>query len=100
MDLEHALDPAAESALAWALREAVTNLLRHSHATACSIAVGVRDDVAHLTVTNDGVGSTAEHGQGLIGLTERVHTLSGSLTAAPTGDGRFRLSVELPRADR
>ncbi|MFI7442318.1 sensor histidine kinase [Nonomuraea indica] len=45
----------SEEALAWAVREAVTNVLRHSAATTCAISTSVRDGSARLLVVNDGV---------------------------------------------
>jgi two-component system sensor histidine kinase DesK len=101
------LDPAAltlqaQTVFAWALREGVTNVLRHSAATTCSITVtSGPDGTATLEVANDGVrprgpatGSTA--GSGLIGLAERARAFGGELTAGPQAGGRYRLRVEIP----
>jgi two-component system, NarL family, sensor histidine kinase DesK len=97
------LTPAAENVLAWAVREGVTNLLRHSTARTCSIS-GVREDGRlRLEIVNDGAGRAAgsdtgrDTGGGLAGLTTRVQALSGSVSATPTVDGRFRLLVEVPQ---
>jgi two-component system, NarL family, sensor histidine kinase DesK len=62
---------------AWVLREAVTNVVRHSHATQCE----VRIDDATLTVHDDGCGlGAAVPGNGLRGLIERVESAGGTLT--------------------
>ncbi|SDG70091.1 two-component system, NarL family, sensor histidine kinase DesK [Lentzea fradiae] len=80
-------------ALGWAVREGVTNVLRHSKATTCTITL--RGKV--LTMSNDGAGTSAlRYGSGLAGLTERVAALGGSVTAAPEAPDRFVLTVELP----
>jgi two-component system sensor histidine kinase DesK len=97
------LTPAAENVLAWTVREGVTNLLRHSAARTCSIT-GVREDGRlRLEIVNDGATRAAgsdkgsDKGSGLAGLTTRVQALRGSVSAAPTPDGRFRLLVEVPQ---
>lgn len=87
------LEGEAEGALGWAVREGVTNVLRHSKATTCTITL--RGKV--LTMTNDGAGtSDFRYGSGLTGLTERVTALGGSVTAATEAPDRFVLTVELP----
>lgn len=89
-----------QSVLAWAVREGTTNVLRHSEARWCAITLAVQDDdTVVLTIENDGVdrgGAPATHG-GLVGLTERLAALGGSVEAGPSGDGRFTLCARLPR---
>ena len=90
------LPPPVDNMLAWAVREGVTNVLRHSQASTCSITAGRWDGRARLEIVNDGVQAPSGEGTGLAGLTERATALSGSVTAGPVGDGRFRLLVEVP----
>ncbi|WP_328558123.1 sensor histidine kinase [Streptomyces sp. NBC_00358] len=93
-----------ESALAWALREAVTNVVRHSDARRCSVELVRRQTldgpVLELTVQDDGSGgsSGAVHGNGLTGLTERLEKAGGSLEAGRVRRG-FRLVARAPLAD-
>ncbi|WP_147262021.1 sensor histidine kinase [Blastococcus sp. TF02A-26] len=88
-----------QTALAWVVREAVTNVLRHSRARTCSIALVVDGGTARLTVTNDGVTSDDPRwGSGLTGLAERLGTASGTLTTAAEG-GHFLLTAALPVGD-
>jgi two-component system, NarL family, sensor histidine kinase DesK len=98
LDLPQLLAP-AETVLAWAVREGVTNLLRHSDARACSITGARRDGMVRLEIVNDGAPPPppAGGGSGLAGLGERARALSGSVAAERTRDGRFRLAVELPQ---
>ena len=86
-----------EEVLAWAVREAVTNVLRHSQARTCSISAGRRDGRLWLEIENDGPSLPAGQGSGLAGLTGRAQTVSGSVSAGPTPQGRFRLLVEVPQ---
>ncbi|MDJ0385443.1 sensor histidine kinase [Streptomyces sp. G-G2] len=92
-----------ESALAYSLREAVTNVVRHSGAKRCTVTLAVRQTLAgpmmELKVTDDGQGSPGEPGNGLTGLTERLVAVGGTLTAGPassTGNRGFRLTAQVP----
>ncbi|MEW9548901.1 sensor histidine kinase [Nonomuraea sp. NPDC050783] len=87
----------AEEALAWAVREAVTNVLRHSRATVCTITTSAHGGKARLEVANDGAPpEPGPAGGGLTGLAERAAQAGGSCTAAPTPGGGFLLAVEVP----
>jgi two-component system sensor histidine kinase DesK len=90
------LPPAIDELFAWALREGVTNVLRHSAATSCAITIGRRDGLVRLEIVNDGAMSSSSGGNGLAGLATRAATLSGSASARAMGDGRFRLRVDVP----
>jgi two-component system, NarL family, sensor histidine kinase DesK len=98
-----AVDPdrvgaAGGAALAWAVREAATNVLRHSAARSCWIELGLVAGGARLLVRDDGRGaSRTDGGAGLAGLRERVEALGGRvLTETAPGRG-FRLAVQLAR---
>ncbi|MEU9021559.1 histidine kinase [Actinomadura sp. NPDC048394] len=109
IEVAHAVDvpdlPAdLDTVLATVLREGVTNILRHSRATRCSIEAAVVGGVARLRLTNDGVdGPPADPalerskpgGIGLPSLADRVAARGGTLTAERTHGG-FVLSVEAP----
>ncbi|WP_369252593.1 sensor histidine kinase [Streptomyces sp. R41] len=90
----------SESVLAWALREAVTNVVRHSGARRCAVEVARRQTldgpVLELSVEDDGSGGSAgTHGNGLTGLTERLEKAGGSLEAGRVRHG-FRLVARVP----
>jgi two-component system sensor histidine kinase DesK len=99
VDLPDLASP-VEEVLAWAVREGATNTLRHSDATTCSITAERAGGRARLVVVNDGARGTASGGHGLVGLAERARELSGSVTARPAGEDRFRLVVEIPEVGR
>lgn len=100
-DSGHAdLPPDEEGALAWALREAVTNVVRHSGARRCEIAVEETGDELCLTVTDDGRGPGGAHGNGLTGLTERLALADGRLETGPGPRGGFRLRAYVPLSRR
>ncbi|WP_229848559.1 sensor histidine kinase [Kitasatospora griseola] len=100
-----ALPAEAQSVLGWVVREAATNVLRHSEAANCSFRLRVSGGTAVLEVENDGVPAvppsrTEGAGSGLRGLRERLAAHGGTLTAAGPGPGRFRVTAELPMAAR
>ncbi|WP_433511849.1 sensor histidine kinase [Nonomuraea sp. CA-143628] len=97
------LSAPAQNALAWAIREGTTNLLRHSDARTCAITLTHQQGTVRLEIVNDGVQPSSgaadltrtPPGTGLSGLAERTRGASGTwLTTAH--DGLFRLSVEVP----
>jgi two-component system, NarL family, sensor histidine kinase DesK len=90
------IDPAHETTIAWALREAVTNVVKHSRARACRIALGASNGCTTLEVEDDGHRPVRRaSGTGLDGLAERVHALGGTLEAGPNDGRGFKLRVEL-----
>ncbi|MGW0963770.1 sensor histidine kinase [Streptomyces gelaticus] len=97
-----------EEALAWALREAVTNVVRHSGARHCTITLTTRQTLdgkrLELAVSDDGVGpSGSKPGNGLTGMGERLATVGGTLataagdSASGSGSGKgFTLTLTVP----
>jgi two-component system sensor histidine kinase DesK len=86
-----------DSVLAWCLREAVTNVLKHSMARRCFVHVRRDDGTATLVVADDGRGATElEGGTGLIGMRERVELAGGRLEVGSEAGGGLRLRVSLP----
>lgn len=81
--------------LALALREACTNVLRHSHATWCMIDVAVADEEVRMTVTNDGAEKPSTEGNGLRGLRERLAAVGGQVSVEKSGDV-FTLQAVVP----
>jgi len=98
------LPSSAQVALGWVVREATTNIIRHSDARTVRIEVDVDHEdpgpQAVLRVENDGVRaadpSRAGTGSGLVGLAERLAALGGSLTAEPAPGGGFLVQARIP----
>jgi two-component system sensor histidine kinase DesK len=86
----------ADTLLAWVVREAVTNVVRHASAHECEIALHKDNDVVTLTVSDDGHGAAASFGNGLTGLAERLSAVGGTLDAGPREGGGFRLTATVP----
>ena len=107
-------DPDAEAVLAWCLREAVTNVIRHSRARHCRIRLTERMGEVSLEVTDDGRGFAGQaqdnpatpdvpdshHGSGLRGVSERLSAIGGRLSLEPAGGPGpghgFRLIATVP----
>ncbi|HEX3783434.1 MAG TPA: histidine kinase [Pseudonocardiaceae bacterium] len=95
------LPAGAADVLAWALREGVTNVLRHATATKVELSCARDGSDIVLHLGNDGVGAAkprtdAVGGNGLAGLSERVNAVGGQLiTGSPRNDW-FALTVRIP----
>jgi two-component system sensor histidine kinase DesK len=68
-----------ESVLSMAVREAVTNVVRHAHATTCYLRLEQRNGSCRLEIEDDGRGGSQNEGNGLRGMRERVEILGGTL---------------------
>jgi two-component system, NarL family, sensor histidine kinase DesK len=101
--------PAAiDAVLGWAVREGVTNIVRHGRAGSAEIRVELTGATAGVDIRNDRVADTAGGsgighsrvggGSGLAGLRERVAAFGGGVEAGPTDGGGFRLRVWVPIA--
>lgn len=93
-----------EEVLAWALREAVTNVVRHSGAPNCTVTLTPRQTldgrVLELTVADDGRGASGTTpGNGLTGIAERLATVDGTLTTRATNSRSakgFTIALSVP----
>ena len=105
-----ALPTQLEAVLSWAVREGVTNVIRHSHAHQCVIHMTRDKQRAGIEIIDDGQGSdtpaalagslgnAGNGGNGLRGLKERVMTLGGECETGPRTTGGFRLAISVPLA--
>jgi two-component system, NarL family, sensor histidine kinase DesK len=91
-----ALSPKQESALALALRESITNVVRHAAATVCRVTL--RADGGRLTfiVEDDGRGGAPREGNGLQGMRTRLAEVGG--TVAVDGGRGMRVVITVPLA--
>ncbi len=88
-------DPISEL-FGYVVREAVTNVVRHSEASRCTILL----DSDRIRVVDDGIGHrTGRLGSGLTGLTERVRDAGGVLTIEPVKGGGTTIVADLRSPD-
>jgi two-component system, NarL family, sensor histidine kinase DesK len=90
------VDPANQELFGWVVREGLTNIVRHAHATSCA----VRLSASSVEVLDDGVGvnsprSNEATGNGLAGLRDRVAAAGGIVDAGPREPRGWRLVVSL-----
>jgi two-component system, NarL family, sensor histidine kinase DesK len=108
------LPPEVDALLAWTVREASTNIVRHSGARHAGITVTVTGTSAGAELTDDGAGpptgrgtptadgesepgaAAGAAGSGLAGLAERAGRLGGTLLAGAGRNGGFRVRVTVP----
>jgi len=95
------LPNATDTLLAWAVREGVTNVVRHSRARHCVIRLARDGEDVRAEIIDDGLGFPPDHkattiGSGLSGLAERVAASGGDFEAKPMPEGGFQLHVSLP----
>jgi two-component system sensor histidine kinase DesK len=92
-----ALTPAQESALAQAVLEAGTNIVRHAQASRVSISIACRESRLTVEVDDNGRGGPLAEGNGLAGMRERLTALRGELRYHALEPGT-RLIAALPLA--
>ncbi|SES15363.1 two-component system, NarL family, sensor histidine kinase DesK [Pedococcus cremeus] len=83
---------------AWVVREGVTNVVRHSRATECSVTVAPLS----VTVRDNGVGpgtDTVSGGNGLRGIRERAAAVGARVVAGAAGPRGFSLQVSATGAE-
>jgi two-component system sensor histidine kinase DesK len=85
------LDAEHEGVLALALREAVTNVLRHAGASRCRISFVAEGDHYGLDVHDDGRGFGGRFGYGLQSMRERVRSIGGTLDRIEAGGTLLRI---------
>lgn len=94
------LHPSVGAALYRIAQESVTNATRHAvGASAVRIDLDVAADVAHLRVEDDGEPVAVERerrGYGIVGMSERVSLLGGTLTAGPGSERGWVVEARVP----
>jgi len=68
-----------ESVLSLAVREGVTNVVRHAKARNCRVRIEQQNGACRLEIADDGQGFISLEGNGLRGMRERVEMLGGTL---------------------
>ena len=95
------LPESIDSVVAWVVREAVTNVVRHSGASQASITTERLPGSVRVEVLDDGIGGTAVDGSGtgLSGLRERLAAVHGALEAGAHPGGGYRVVATIPSMD-
>jgi two-component system, NarL family, sensor histidine kinase DesK len=84
--------------LCLALREAITNIVRHAHATVCHVALLEQDRTIHFTIEDNGLGGQIREGNGLRGMRERLQSMAGAVKLTTSANRGTSLEITLPLA--
>ena len=79
----------------WLRREAVTNIVRHAHATVCRLTLRKVGRFCELVIADNGQGGALQEGSGLSGMRERVEALGGALERDGSQGAQLRIRVPL-----
>jgi signal transduction histidine kinase len=85
-----------EASAYFVVAEALTNVVKHSHARSAEVRAWVEDSVLHLDVRDDGVGGARPDGTGLLGLNDRLAAVGGRLRVESPPGGGTRIAATLP----
>jgi two-component system sensor histidine kinase DesK len=91
------VEPGAEQALALAVREALTNVLRHARAQRCDVRVERTGSLIRVLVQDDGIGSRAPEGSGLSGIRARIAEIGGQVVRDGSRGTRIEITVPVSR---
>jgi signal transduction histidine kinase len=90
--------PEVEATAYFIVAEALTNVVKHAHATRAQLAVTVQDSHLHVKVRDDGVGGADPHGRGLLGMAVRAAAVGGRLMVESSAGGGSLVVAMLPLA--
>jgi len=90
------LSTEVETVLALAVREATTNIIRHSNARQVEIELVKNKNTLQLQISDDGKNTLVTPGHGLSGMRERLELLGGKLEIDTGPHGGVRLSLSCP----
>ncbi len=102
--MDERLAPEMEVGIYRIVQEALTNVLKHADATACTVRLVRRDQALQLTIEDDGRGigrgpggsGQVRRGLGVIGMRERAAALGGAFAIGDREEGGTRVMVRLP----
>jgi signal transduction histidine kinase len=78
------------------VQEAMTNVRRHAQAAHAHVKIGYEAASVSIHVADDGRGSSAPEGSGLVGMRERVGALGGTFHAGSRSVGGFEVFAQIP----
>jgi PAS domain S-box-containing protein len=85
-----------EASTYFIVAEALTNVVKHSHAASAEVTASVVDGLLHVEVRDDGIGGADPEGHGLVGMADRVTALGGRLAIESPSGGGTRVAATLP----
>lgn len=99
-DCDDRYPPDVENTAYRIVQEALTNVVKHAHASSCTLRLVGGTDHLTVEIEDDGVGfdaaENAHHGLGLVSMRERAHHLGGTVEFGSAGERGTRVRVTLP----
>ena len=97
LDAERRLPEPVEVAAYYVVSEALTNAAKHAHASVVNVELDAHDAILQLAIRDDGIGGAdLSQGSGLVGVSDRIEALGGTLqVTSPAGNGTTLL-IEVP----
>jgi signal transduction histidine kinase len=97
LDAQRRLPEPVEVATYYVVSEALTNAAKHAHASVVNVELDTHDPSLQLAIRDDGIGGAdLSQGSGLVGLSDRIEALGGTLqVTSPAGNGTTLL-IEVP----
>jgi signal transduction histidine kinase len=95
--VERRLPDQVEVAAYYAVSEALANAAKHARASAVQVELGADDAMVRLTVRDDGTGGAdPAQGSGLVGLSDRIEAVGGTLDVTSPAGGGTTLLIKIP----
>jgi PAS domain S-box-containing protein len=94
---ERRLPQPIEVAAYYVVSEALTNAAKHAHASVVNVELDTRDSILQLAIRDDGIGGAdATQGSGLVGLSDRIEAVGGTLTVSSQPGNGTHIYAEIP----
>ncbi|WP_313893346.1 sensor histidine kinase [Psychrobacillus sp.] len=91
------LSSVEETMVSLCVREAMTNIIKHSQAKHCAVHIEISNQVYTLQIIDDGIGSASEgRGNGITSMKERMHALQGTAFIEDTSIGGTVVTIKFP----
>lgn len=86
-----------QNTVSMCIREAVTNVVKHSKASRCDVSITKQTGALHIAITDDGVGFSfnKSRGNGLKGMEERLHIIDGTMIIKNTNGTCVSITIPL-----
>jgi signal transduction histidine kinase len=88
--------PEIEASAYFIVAEALTNVVKHSHAQSAVVKASVEDELLHVEVRDDGIGGADPGGHGMVGIGDRATALGGWLSVESPAGGGTLVAATLP----
>jgi signal transduction histidine kinase len=85
-----------EASAYFIVAEALTNVVKHSHATHAEVRATVENEILHIDICDDGIGDADPDGHGLLGIGDRATALGGQLKIESPPNGGTLIAATLP----